>query len=103
LFIACLVYYVLSWYQGRRSKTGQAGYEGYSNATNQQQPYAQQPQAQQPYVQQQQQQYTPQQPSESYSMATPHQPYVQQTQPPQQAYVQQQYAPQQSYGQQAPY
>jgi hypothetical protein len=94
LFIACLVYYVLSWYQGRRAKTGQAGYEGYSAATNNQQSYAQQPEAQQ---------YTPQQPPESYSMATPHQPYAQQTQPPQQPYVQQQYTSQQPYSQQVPY
>ena len=55
LFTACLVYYILTWYQGR-SKTSQSAYqpqqqsEGYAMPTNPQS-YAQQPQPQHPYVQ----------------------------------------------------
>ncbi|KFY26151.1 hypothetical protein V493_04246 [Pseudogymnoascus sp. VKM F-4281 (FW-2241)] len=65
LFIATLVYYGLTWYQGREKTTAttytpQKQEEGYAGATQQpyvqelqtQQPYIQQPQTQQPYVQQ---------------------------------------------------
>ncbi|KFZ13304.1 hypothetical protein V502_06694 [Pseudogymnoascus sp. VKM F-4520 (FW-2644)] len=87
LFIATLVYYVRTWYQGRETTTAttytpQKQEEGYAGAT--QQPYVQQPQTQQPYVQQPQTQ----------------QPYVQQeyVQP---VYQQQPYSV--PHGQQAPH